>query len=643
MFLDASLTEDDKAELRTHLAKRERYGGGGERGDGRYEEEDEEEELGEASGDGDLDALEQSWAELSVARPRTSTGVVPPPAQSQSAASEGSSFTLGSGGSTGERDVPVVSALNVAPAFSSYAAIAADPTTSLAVVPIPAASINSAELHYSSSRVTQNSVQEQAHNSLEELHKGDTLLASAKNVPSSRMMVSAPCKVLRLDLQSTWGDASYIGLCGLEVLTGSDFAPARIGIHQLRAQPKDLTEIGCYDDPRVLANLLNGANNTADDTAMWIIPFTSGSEHFIEIDLLKVTDVVGLRIWNYNKATEQVLRGCRQLAVSADGRPLCQCILRMGPGSDGVSFAQTILFCEVADIMQGVHPQYAPHSRYRPGQQKETRLTSYMSPAIRQDFETPLNPTGLLWKFTFFDNWNDGYYIGLDAVEFFDSAGKLIDAAALGAQIQAVPYSVDDLTPPSQQQQYPSAAKQQEDLRVPSQLFQRPRGGRPHDCWLAPLSRCMTPTERAACVRRALKDIPAKKGAASDAALGSAGSALPLNNVLYVLFQHPVAVSAIRYGQASQVPHPHFIVLSPAFPACFPGSTTTRRLPLAECAISRSRWTVCICTWAPFSAPTSETILLLQARCVSKVLAFAQTTFTYAYFLQGEDHTAHRE
>lgn len=544
MFLDSSLSESDKAELRSHLTKRERYGGAGAEG-----AEEDDEELGEASGDGDLDALEQSWAELSVARPSTSTGVVPPPAQSAGPVEDPHSASKGE---PEQRVSSAASAHYLTAAFSSYAAVSADPTPSVSagVISNPAtAAVDRVEIRTDAGHGNPFSLAEQTRGSIDKLAPAGeprhalNVLPSGKNVTSSRMMVSASCKILRLDLQSTWGDASYIGLCGLEVLVGSDFAPARIGIHQLRAQPKDLTEIGCYDDPRVLSNLLNGVNNTADDTAMWIIPFTSGSEHFIEIDLLKVTDVVGIRVWNYNKSTEQVLRGCRQLAISADGRPLCQCILRMGPGSDGVSFGQTILFCEVADIMQGVHPQYAPHSRLRPGQQKETRLTSYMSPAIRQDFETPLSPTGLLWKFTFFDNWNDGYYIGLDAVEFFDPAGRLIDAAALGTQIQAVPYSVGDLAPPPPPHQHQQ--QQQEDLRVPSQLFQKTRSGRPQDCWLAPLSRCMTPAERAACVRRVLRDRAATNSPAGDP-LGSSGSFFPLNNVLYVLFQHPVAVSAIK-------------------------------------------------------------------------------------------------
>ena len=109
------------------------------------------------------------------------------------------------------------------------------------------------------------------------------------------MMVCADCSTIRVEIESTWGDVSYVGLCGLQVLAGPNCTPVETVASQLDARPRDLTSVGCFDDPRVLENLVNGVNNTANDEYMWLIPFTSGSEHFIEIRFTKVQPVVGLR------------------------------------------------------------------------------------------------------------------------------------------------------------------------------------------------------------------------------------------------------------------------------------------------------------------------------------------------------------
>lgn len=578
IFLDSALSSDEQAALRSHLVRRERYEG-----------ELEEEEFGEASGD--ADQLEQSWAEMSVSRPKTSAGVaaglVPPPAQSlPPAASQPHPVEM-----EVSRSVPLSSPPRQSMLSSSAAFVA----------PSQSNIQDDVEALINANYPKKPLVSSESRNDANRTAAAHTQPTIAKEVPcssstgqsSTRNMVSAPCKVLRLDLESTWGDASYVGLSGLEVLVGPSFAPLRIGAHQLRAHPKDLSDIGCYDDPRVLANLVNGINNTADDTLMWIIPFTKGSEHYIEIDLLKVCDVVGIRVWNYNKSTEQVLRGCRQVSISADGRPLCQCLLRMGPGSDGVVFGQTILFSDMADILQGsASSQHAPPSRLRPGQHRETRLTTYLTPAVRQDFETPLNPTGLLWKFTFFDNWNDGYYIGLDALEFFDAAGRLIDTAALGAQVQATPYSVQDLAATQG-----SAALS--DPRIPSQLLSRPavRAESPEACWLAPLARCMTPAEKAASAHRALQGAATKGSPTSDSA-----PSFPLNNVLYVLFQHPVTVSAIRFENCYLLLYLSLMIrkhLTSQIIYCFlKDCTTTPSPPVGACATFWWRRTGSTYTWA---------------------------------------------
>ena len=52
-------------------------------------------------------------------------------------------------------------------------------------------------------------------------------------------------------------------------------------------------------------------NVTMSDEHMWMIPFTEGDDHLLTIDLGKKTQLLGLRVWNYNKSSEDTFRGVR--------------------------------------------------------------------------------------------------------------------------------------------------------------------------------------------------------------------------------------------------------------------------------------------------------------------------------------------
>lgn len=50
-------------------------------------------------------------------------------------------------------------------------------------------------------------------------------------------------------------------------------------------------------------------NVTSADEHMWLIPFTSGEDHLLTMTFPNVTEVTGLRLWNYNKSPEDTYRG----------------------------------------------------------------------------------------------------------------------------------------------------------------------------------------------------------------------------------------------------------------------------------------------------------------------------------------------
>ena len=92
---------------------------------------------------------------------------------------------------------------------------------------------------------------------------------------------------------------------------------------------------GHGQDHRTLDKLINGVNNTSDDKNMWLIPFNSGEDHILKIDLGRMTMIGAIKFYNYNKSSEDSLRGVKQVVVKVDGKqvtPNKGVTLRKAPG-----------------------------------------------------------------------------------------------------------------------------------------------------------------------------------------------------------------------------------------------------------------------------------------------------------------------
>ncbi|XP_053132779.1 katanin-interacting protein isoform X3 [Hemicordylus capensis] len=243
-------------------------------------------------------------------------------------------------------------------------------------------------------------------------------------------------KCLLLNFTTSWGDAHYLGLTGLEVV-GKDGQPILFSVDQLSASPRDLNDLVEYtDDSRTLDKLIDGTNITMEDEHMWLIPFSPGEDHIVTIHFTQAETIAGLRIWNYNKSPEDTYRGAKVVHLSLDGcciSPPGGFLIRKGPGNCHFDFAQEILF---VDYLKDPAVARAPERT----KAKKTEQAS-------MDYEAPLMPCGFIFQFQLLTSWGDPYYIGLNGLELYNDHGEKIflNENSCAPDIAAFPDSVNIL------------------------------------------------------------------------------------------------------------------------------------------------------------------------------------------------------
>uniref|UniRef100_H3G7B6 KATNIP domain-containing protein n=1 Tax=Phytophthora ramorum TaxID=164328 RepID=H3G7B6_PHYRM len=305
---------------------------------------------------------------------------------------------------------------------------------------------------------------------------------------------------LTLQLHNTWGDRNYIGLTQVEVLVGSRGTSIPLDAANIDATPRDLASLGYVGDPRTLDKLIDGEATTCDDTHMWLVPMEAASVPEVRIEFKKGQYFFGLRIWNYNKSSEDSFRGVKQLTVALDGVVISPketgFLLRKAPGAANFDFGQLLRFPDIVE-KRVTYPF-------------STR--AYKTPIIRQDYEAQLYPQGFLLKIVCWQTWGDPYYLGLNGLELYDFAGARIDHKP--AIVSAVPYSVSELDHTNGRQQ---------DTRTPDNLMSGldKNTWEAHDAWLAPLA----------------------------SSLGN-----QQGNIVYIGFDTPVVLSMIKFWNYSKTP-----------------------------------------------------------------------------------------
>lgn len=113
-----------------------------------------------------------------------------------------------------------------------------------------------------------------------------------------------------------------------------------------------------------------------------------------------------------------------------------------------------------------------------------------------------------------------------------DEQGKVIDVLAAGATVTACPHSLRDIQ-----------AEEADDPRTPEKLFHdRLHSANASQSWLSPLSRCMADDERQRCAIRTITSDGTRPLPVDD----GYRNVYPADNTLFVLFDYPVRVAAIR-------------------------------------------------------------------------------------------------
>ena len=217
-------------------------------------------------------------------------------------------------------------------------------------------------------------------------------------------------KQLTINILSTWGDAFYVGLMGIELFDSSGHR-IQIQPKYVTADPPDINILEEYtNDPRICQNLFDGINHTTDDLHAWLAPYNQGDNHFIFVDLdgsqsvkcgngsesgngsrsgsrrrssnktsnnsnepnehneqnehnehnekngKKKDDICisMMRIWNYNKSRIHSYRGARYVEIKLDNRFIFKGEIQRAPGAmlGSTACAECLLFTNNSSILK---------------------------------------------------------------------------------------------------------------------------------------------------------------------------------------------------------------------------------------------------------------------------------------------------
>ena len=128
-------------------------------------------------------------------------------------------------------------------------------------------------------------------------------------------------------------------------------------LEQIQADPRDVNILPGYgSDPRTVDKLVDGNHWTCDDLHVWLAPFTEGQKHSVTIDLLTISVISVIRIWNYNKSRIHSFRGAKNIEILLDNTMVFHGEISQAPGriTNADAYAEYILFTKDEMVLKEI-------------------------------------------------------------------------------------------------------------------------------------------------------------------------------------------------------------------------------------------------------------------------------------------------
>ena len=120
-------------------------------------------------------------------------------------------------------------------------------------------------------------------------------MSSTTITTTTSQILTIQAKTIRIEVDSTWGDNDYVGLSGIEIL-GIDGKAIAISPKYLSCDTSS-DVFGGGNGDRKIDNVVNGINNTANDSFMWLaaMPYEKSKKQYLQISFPADKIIVGLR------------------------------------------------------------------------------------------------------------------------------------------------------------------------------------------------------------------------------------------------------------------------------------------------------------------------------------------------------------
>lgn len=366
-------------------------------------------------------------------------------------------------------------------------------------------------------------------------NRGDKKVAE-RPTTASLARLSKPIKgrVIEICIISNWGDPDYVGLCGLacvnEELQDFTLLPPTIsvGLTYDGGVTIKKSKYLSNEDTNNVNVLVNSTNLTTNKSLMWLTStkyLKNNRILILNFDLKYERLIKGLRIWNYNAGHEESCIGVKHVNIFIDGSLYYRSVVRKAPGESKFDYNQLLPLNLISIQETGYNAKetnildltennsdsdYGDNLSFVESKGQPLPINTSTICEVVQQYETPVNPTGCMFKLLIQSNHGDGYYVGLNGITLYDRYG--IPITVDKDQLQATPYrDINDLT---------EVQARGHDARCLENLVLNPNDTYEDSyMWLAPLTRS---TEE--------------------------------KNSVFILFDEPVTISIIKIWNYSKTP-----------------------------------------------------------------------------------------